>query len=608
MCGITGWIDWEEDLTSHRATIEGMAGTLAHRGPDAHGCWLSPRAALAHYRLFVIDPQGGKQPMIYQNQHQTYALTYNGEIYNFRELRSELEPLGHTFHTHSDTEVLLHAYIEWGEDCVRRLNGIFAFGLWDEQRQQLLLARDHLGVKPLFYAQHGTSMLFGSELKALLAHPYVKAEVDVEGMASVFAFRRTPGSGVFRNVYELRPGHMATFTRERLRLSRYWSLRSAPHTDDLQTTVEKLRALLLDTVQRQLIADVPVVTMISGGLDSSSLTALTAREFQREGKELHTYAIDFVNSDQHFRSSIFQPSLDAPWAKRVAEHVGSRHHIVMIDTPELIEQLLAPMRAHDLPAMGNVETSLYLLCKAMKEDATVAISGESADEVFGGYPWFHNEDALNAPIFPWLAMVGSANVNRQAMASWLSTELDQWANPFEYLTRAYQQSLAEVPHLAGEDAKAARIREVFYLNLTNYLPQLLDRKDRMSMLTGFEARVPFCDYRLVEYAWNIPWEMKTVGNIEKGILRRAMSGILPDDVLHRRKSGYPLTRNPTYEEELRKWVLQIVNDANAPVLPFVNVNLFRLAAEGKVPLPPLLHERVIQINAWLQEYRVSIVQ
>jgi asparagine synthase (glutamine-hydrolysing) len=611
MCGIAGWIDWEKDLVHQGSMIDRMADTICHRGPDAEGRWLSSRAALAHRRLFVIDPQGGKQPMSYQENDVSYALTYNGEIYNFRELRSELESRGHTFHTRSDTEVLLHAYAEWGEDCVHHLNGIFAFGLWDEQKQQLMLARDHLGVKPLFYAQRGSAVLFGSELKVLLAHPAVKAEIDSEGLAAIFGFRRAPGSGVFRNVYELRPGHIALFTRDQTQVKRYWALHSAPHGDDLATTAGKIRALLEDIVKRQLISDVPVVTMLSGGLDSSALTALTAREFKGEGKELHTYSIDFVDSAQYFQGNPMRPSLDTPWVQRMAEYVGSKHHTIVVDTPELVENMLIPMRAHDLPTIGQIETSLYLLCKAMKQDATVGISGESADEVFGGYPWFANEAAINAPTFPWFAMLSSEGA-RRGMASWLSPEVAEKARPLEYMQRIYQEALAEVPRLPGEDPRSARMREVFYLSLNHFLPMLLDRKDRMSMAVGFEVRVPFCDYRLVEYVWNVPWEMKRAGNIEKGILREAMAGILPDDVRTRRKSAYPSSQNPSYQQAMNRWTLEILNDPNAPILPFVNVDVLRHIAEGKVTLPgeaiSFFAERVIQINAWLQEYGVSVVQ
>jgi asparagine synthase (glutamine-hydrolysing) len=593
MCGIAGWVDWEEDLTHHRSTLERMADTLGRRGPDAQGCWISPRSALAHRRLIVIDPAGGKQPMIYQENGYTYALTYNGEIYNFRELRRELERQGHAFRTQSDTEVLLHAYIEWGEDCVHHLNGIFAFGLWDEQKQQLLLARDHLGVKPLFYAQRGSAILFGSELKALLAHPAVKTEIDATGLAEIFGFRRAPGSGIFRDVHELRPGHIATFTRERTRVTRYWMLRSVPHTDDVETTAEKIRALLEDTVHRQLIADMPVVAMLSGGLDSSALASLTAREFKREGKILDTYSVDFVDSAQNFHGNALRPSLDAPYVKQVAEYIGSNQHTIVVNTPELRENMLVPMRSYDLPASGEMDTSLYLLCKAMKEHATVAISGESADEVFGGYPWFRDEAAVNASTFPWLSMMESLG-GRMAVP-WLSPEMEQRANPYVYMNRLYREGLAEVPRLEEEDPKNARMREVFYLSLIHFLPMLLDRKDRMSMATGFEVRVPFCDYRLVEYVWNIPWEMKTVGDIEKGILRKAMTGALPEDVRMRRKSAYPSAQNPAYERETYQWAMHILDDANSPIQPFINANAIRSIAEREEPLPPL---RLLALRQW----------
>lgn len=616
MCGITGWIDWEEDLTQQGALMRQMADTLNHRGPDAQGQWLTPHAALAHRRLEVIDPRGGAQPMVYQLAERTYAITYNGEIYNFREIRRELETRGHTFHTLSDTEVLLHAYVEWGIECINHLNGIFAFGLWDEQQQRLLLARDHMGVKPLYYAQRGSALLFGSELKALLAHPKVKAEINAQGLAELFSFRHTPGSGVYRDVHELRPAHLAIYDRNGLHISRYWSLRSTPHTDTVQATAEHIRALLQDTVQHQLIADVPLVAMLSGGLDSSALTSMAAREFQLEGKQLHTYSIDFADSAEHFQESSIRPSLDAPWVKKVSAYAGTAHHTLTVDTPELIENLLVPMHAFDLPLMGQMATSLYLLFKEMKRDAKVALSGESADEVFGGYPWFHSAAAFNAPTFPWIAAMADEMSRSQSsggtdMMAWLSDHLRQIIDPATHLTQQYQTALAEVPRLEGEDAREARMREIFYMNLTYFLPMLLDRKDLMSMATGFEVRVPFCDYRLVEYVWNIPWDIKNTGNIEKGILREALTGILPDDARKRRKSAYPSSQNPTYLNALREWTLHIINDANAPVQPLINLQVMRALAEDKVPglhgeAATYLFERIIQTNAWLKEYQVTI--
>ncbi|GHO85821.1 asparagine synthase (glutamine-hydrolyzing) [Dictyobacter formicarum] len=613
MCGITGWIDWEEDVTRQSAVIEAMAATLRYRGPDAKGIWLSPRAAFAHRRLMVIDPAGGAQPMVYTSGSRTYAITYNGEIYNFRELRSELESRGHTFGTKSDTEVILHAYVEWGEEFTRHLNGIFAFGLWDEQRQRLLLARDHLGVKPLFYAQRGSAVIFGSELKALFAHPRVQPEIDRDGIADIFGAGviHTPGFGYFHDVHEVRPGYQLVFERERTRASQYWSLRSAPHPDDLETTAQRIRALLKDTVKRQLIADVPVVSMLSGGLDSSGLTALAASEFRSEGKQLNTYSIDFVDSAAYFTGNDMRPSLDGPWVTRVSEHAMTRHHTVTVDTPELLENLLVPLYAHDVPTMGQIETSLYLIFKAMKEQATVALSGESADEVFGGYPWYYYDEVLTTNTFPWLTMFGR-NGSMRSLPSLLSNDVMRQANPQEYIARRYQEALAEVPRLEGEDAEAAKRREIMYMGLTRWLPILLDRKDRMSMAVGFEVRVPFCDYRLVDYVWNIPWQMKTIDNIEKGILRRAFQDTLPDDARMRRKSAYPSTQHPSYIKGVCDWALQIINDPNAAVRPYINVDTYRAFADKNNPvlsqdfaIGPL--ERLIQLETWLKEYHIKFI-
>jgi asparagine synthase (glutamine-hydrolysing) len=410
----------------------------------------------------------------------------------------------------------------------------------------------------------------------------------------------------------VRAGYLLLCDRESLRPVRYWSLRSAPHVDDVETTAQHIRMLLEDTVRRQLIADVPVVTMLSGGLDSSGLTALAGREFQREGKRLQSYSVDFVDSAPHFEESVLRPHLDAPWVQRMAEHVGTQHHTVMIDVPELLENLLVPMRAHDFPNMGQTGTSLYLMCKAMKQEATVALSGESADEVFGGYPWFHDPVALSRPTFPWLVAISPSA--ERSLFIWLSEDMHQKIQPEAYLERTYQEALAEVPRLEGEGGLAARMREVLYLNQTRLLPVLLDRKDRMSMATGMEVRVPFCDYRLVEYVWNIPWEMKRDGDIEKGILRRALTGILPDDVRMRRKSAYPASHNPAYARAIQDWTMQIITDPNAPVRPLVNLPVVQLMASGNLPampgvpsdIPITYLERIIQTNSWLQEYHVRI--
>lgn len=610
MCGIAGLIDWQEDLRSQKAIIETMIGSLSHRGPDAHNTWISSRAALAHHRLAVVDPEAGKQPMIYEEGEQTIVIVFNGEIYNFQELRSELSVRGHSFRTSSDTEVLLHSFLEWGEDCTCHLNGIFAFAIWDEVKQQLLLARDHLGAKPLFYTERGSTMLYGSEIKALLSHPRVEAEVDAEGLAEIFSGVpiRTPGSVVYSNIQEVRPGEQIVFTRENKRVTTYWSLCSRPHTDDLGTTTERIRALLNDIVKRQLVTDLPIVAMLSGTLDSSGLVALAAREFQRDRKPLDTYSIDFVESETHFSRSSKLVNSDEPWVKRMSEYIGTQHRTITVDTAELVENMLAPMYGHDLPSFfGQMDTSLYLHSKAMRRDgATVAVSGDAADEIFGGHEWFFNADAHNAAMFPWQASFGHQT------PPWWSSEVSQKLRPQEYLARRYQEARAEVPVLAGEDTLNAKMREVSHINLTRFLPILLDRVDRMSMAVGLEVRTPFCDYRLMEYVWNIPWEMKTVGGMEKGLLRRAFADVLPSDVRPCKPNLHPISHHTQYQRNVSKWLMQILDDPNAPIRPFLNISTARALAAGYLlDLPGSLRvspmEQIIKINAWLQEYQVRIV-
>ncbi|MBH8605145.1 asparagine synthase (glutamine-hydrolyzing) [Thermoactinomyces sp. CICC 10522] len=606
MCGITGWIDWKRDLSNERPVLQKMADAIRHRGPDAEGFWLSPRAALAHRRLIVIDPVGGAQPMLYRTGENTVALTYNGEIYNFRELREELETLGHTFQTKSDTEVLLHAYLEWGEDCIRRLNGIFAFAIWDERTQKLFLGRDHLGVKPLFYAQRDGMVLFASELKALLAHPEIRPEVDADGLAEIFALgpMRTPGVGVFRGIKEVRAGHAVSITEEQTRVTQYWQLKSKPFTDDVETAIDYIRHLLEDTVKRQLISDMPVVSMLSGGLDSSGLTAIAAKEFRESGKTLHTYSIDFVGSDQHFQKDLLHVSLDAPYVQMVSDFVHSRHHSIVLSHLDLIDHLSIPTRARDLPGIGEMEASLYLLFREMKKEATVSLSGESADEVFSGYPWFHQEAFLNSGTFPW-------NQSIAFFAEVLNEDAKAKIKPQEYRQARYEEALNEFDRLDGESEIAAKQREMSYLFITRFLPFMLDRKDRMSMYTGFEVRVPFCDYRLVEYLWNMPWQVKSIGEIEKGILRRALKGYLPEEVRWRKKSAYPTAQDPTYYRSVREWMKEVLNDPNAPILPLINKQLVDDIVEHKFSEAPFevgkMMEYLVQVNFWLQEYRITLV-
>lgn len=613
MCGIAGWVNLRNNISGQAAIVKAMADTLSNRGPDAEGMWTSAHAIFGHRRLTVVDPAGGSQPMIRQQGCRSYIIIYNGELYNTLDLRRELETKGHTFSSNSDTEVLLISYMEWGPECVEHLNGIFAFGIWSEKDESLFLARDRFGVKPLFYTIKEDSVIFASELKAILAHPLVRAQADNEGLAEIFSLgpARTPGHGVFKDIYEVKPSCSLLYTHAGIQHKKYWSLESMPHTDSLEQTVEAVRSLVLDAIRRQLVADVPVCTFLSGGLDSSAISAVAANAFrERDNAPLHTYSIDYVDNDKYFRPSSFQPNSDAPWILRMSSEFRTSHHNIVIDTPQLTDSLTDAVRARDLPGMADIDSSLLLFCREVKKGATVALSGECADEVFGGYPWFHREDMLSADTFPWSLSVGERT---RVMSPLLLDMIDAEG----YISRRYRETLEEVPRLPGENALEARRREMFYLNLTWFMPTLLDRKDRMSMAAGLEVRVPYCDHRLVQYVWNIPWEMKNLGGREKGLLRKALEGILPDDVLYRKKSPYPKTHNPSYEALTARLLLDVLNDPSSPIIPLVNrKKLISMASGssdygkpwfGQLMATPQLYAYLIQVNYWLKEYKVSIL-
>ncbi|MGM1050235.1 MAG: asparagine synthase (glutamine-hydrolyzing) [Bacillota bacterium] len=613
MCGITGFIQWSGDLTQDSELLVRMTDSIAHRGPDGSGTWISNPCAFGHRRLSVIDPENGAQPMIIHQEEEVYAIVYNGELYNAAELKDELIRRGHRFNTKCDTEVLLVSYIEWGPDCLDRLNGIFAFAIWDSVREQVFLARDRVGVKPLFYSYIDGTLIFGSEPKALLQHPKVEPVVGPDGLAEVFIVgpARTPGHGVYRNVSELKPGQAMVFNRGGLRTYTYWKLTSRPHEDNVEQTAAHLRDLLYDTVERQLISDVPVCSLLSGGLDSSALSAIAVEYYKQTGQgQIHTYSVDYVDNDRHFQSHSFQPGADAPWIKRMHEELETKHHWIEFDTPELVEALDVSTQKRDLPGMADVDASLLLFCREIKKGATVAISGEAADEIFGGYPWFHREEMLNAGTFPW-------SVAPDMRAGLLSPEIREWIRPLEYLSDRYSDAVAEVPTLAEESGQESKMRIMSYLNITRFMPTLLDRKDRMSMGVGLEVRVPYTDHRLIDYVWNIPWSIKATGNREKGILRKALEGVLPEDVLYRKKSPYPKTHNPNYLTAVKQQVLSILDEPSSPILPLVDIAKIRELASspdassnlpwfGQLMSGPQLFAYLAQVNYWLKEYNVAI--
>lgn len=612
MCGIAGWVDFKKDISNNSRIFDAMSETLERRGPDDAGTYISRNAVLLHRRLAVVDIENGKQPMYKSYAKNEYITVYNGELYNTEDIRAELSELGYKFTGHSDTEVLLTAYIEWKEKCVDKLNGIFAFAVFDKKKQSLFAARDRAGVKPFFFHKYDGGLIFGSEIKTLLAHPDVKPRVNRLGLGEIFLIGpgRTPGASAFEEINELKPGECLTFDKNGFKIKKYWALKAAEHIDSFEETAEKIRLLLKDSIKRQLVSDVPLCCFLSGGLDSSIISATAAEKYREEGEVLTTYSVDYTDNAKYFKANSFQPNSDDYYIDIMKDAIGSRHRKVILDNDDVASALYDATLARDLPGMADVDSSLLLFCREVKKTHTVAVSGECADEIFGGYPWYLNPDVLFADDFPW-----SGNTNLKAKL--ISKELLNF-DPVDYVYGRYLDTIKAAPKTGEESPIDSRIKEVTMLNLNWFMQTLLDRKDRMSMYSGLEVRVPFCDHRIIEYAYNIPWEIKAYKGREKGLLRKAFEELLPDEIIKRKKSPYPKSHHPRYIERVRQNVKELLNTPSAPIWEIANKetvkNLLETeAAEytrpwyGQLMNFPQIMAYIYAINVWLDKYGVDIV-
>ncbi|MBR0414240.1 MAG: asparagine synthase (glutamine-hydrolyzing) [Clostridia bacterium] len=609
MCSIAGEVSFSYDLKDRMDIYRAMGESLQRRGPDDRGVYLKKDVCLIHNRLAVIDPQKGKQPMkvFYENSH--YIICYNGEIYNTEEVRRELEEGGFAFHTTSDTEVVLKAYIGFGEACVEKLNGIFAFAIWNENKKELFLARDRIGVKPLFYGLNKGGIVFASEIKALLCHPDFEPIITEKSIAEIMLIGpgRTQKNGIFKNIYELPPATCAVFNEYGLRSKKYWSLQAKEHKESLEDTIAHTRFLVTDAIRRQLVSDVPLGTFLSGGLDSSLISSVANRYFEEQGKVLTTFSVDYRDNDKHFTASKFQPNSDNAYIEIMARFLGGDNRRIVLDTEQLTEALFAAVNARDLPGMADIDASMLLLCAAAKENATVVLSGECADEVFGGYPWYRDKTIRERYGFPWAQSTAYR-------ASFLIEPYRSSMDAAEYVNAKYEATLKTVSRLEGEDATNARMREMMKLNLDWFMQTLLDRKDRMSMYSGLEVRVPFCDYRLVEYLYNVPWEYKDYNGYEKGLLRKAVEGYLPEQVLWRKKSPYPKTHNPNYLAAVSRKLQAILDEGTSPMFAFVDKKVLEDLLHSNNPVPwygqlmttPQTIAYFLQIDYWMRTYKVKI--
>lgn len=619
MCGIAGFynhhINFTSDTNRYTHILNNMKEFLNHRGPDDNGTFISEKCCLAHTRLAIIDPEKGIQPMSLCDGN--FTIIYNGEVYNIPELKDNLILHGHTFYTTSDTEVLLHSFLEYGPDFIENVNGIFAIAIYDRPHDTLYLFRDHMGVKPLYYSIVGNSIykdtvVFASEMKALFKFPFLKPVINRESFCEVFGLgpAKSYGKGVFAGVKEVLPGEYISINKYGLKSTTYWRLKSKPHYDSYEETIEKTCFLVEDSIKRQMVSDVPICTFLSGGLDSSLVSSICAGELKQKGQSLNTFSFDFKDNSRYFSPTSFQPSEDRPYVEEMVNYIGSSHHYLECTSTEQADLLYDSVISRDLPTMADVDSSLLYFCSIVKDYNKVVLTGECADEVFGGYPWFHKEEFLTPKNgTETFCFMPSLDPRKEL----LRADFLNWLNLDEYVSNAYEQSVREINILPEDNEIEASRRKVSYINLRWFMQTLLDRMDRTSMYNGLEARVPFADYRLVEYVFNVPWSMKADKGVVKNLLRQVAKTHLPDNVLYRKKSPYPKTYNPEYERLLSERLKDIIYDASSPLhfcvdkdklLAFVNNSKdYGKPWYGQLMAGPQMMAYLIQVNHWLQRYQ-----
>ena len=548
MCGIAGILKREALSRQDRGILTQMSRALVHRGPDGHGSFVSGPIGLTHRRLSVIDIAGGGQPMI--DPRSKHALVFNGEIYNFRELRTELESEGHTFVTRSDTEVLLRLGTANSLDWVSRLNGMFAFGLWAEGDRRLVLGRDRLGIKPLFYAALDHALVFASEIKALLQHPDVARSANIERVPEYLAFRSLAGSEtMFKGIHKIPPGHVITVSQQDLaiRSRTFWS-RPSPDPVPVERPARDVRADLKSTLQRaverQLISDVPVGVYLSGGVDSSLIT--TFIRSSRRDNPLHTFSVAFDESEYD----------ESRYATSVAARVGATHHLHRVTERDYVDQLQRTVVQLDEPMNHAHTVHLELLSRFAKSHVTVALTGEGADELFGGYPRLHIP--LLAKRLAWLPTVVADGVRSVAHSAGYrrvvkllesgGSERDGVVHGARFVPRhdfdrlypagsAYSTPREQVYDQLSQ-AGLSGVARILAFDQQTYLPSLLSRLDSASMAAAVECRVPFLDNEMIDFSLTVPANLKIAGRENKIVLKQVAAQVLPPDVVYRRKNGF----------------------------------------------------------------------
>lgn len=613
MCGICGIINLNEKPVEGRTLIQ-MRDTVIHRGPDDAGIFIDNNVGLGHRRLSIIDIEGSHQPM--SNEDGTVWITYNGEIYNYKELREFLIKKGHKFKTKGDTEVLIHLYEEYGENMVEKLNGMFSFAVWDKKRERLILARDRVGIKPLYYYYKGGNFAFASEIKSLFQHPKISKDIDFDALNLYFAFGYIPQNySIFKDIRKLLPGHMLIYQNGNMRVSRYWNFTTDDELNGNECELlDQLYTLLKESIKLRMVSDVPIGVFLSGGIDSSIIATIMA---SLSSKPIKTFSIGFQEAKYN----------ELPYAREIAKHISSDHHefIVKINAMEILDKI---SQQYDEPFADSSAIPTYCVSKMAKDYVTVVLSGDGGDELFGGYNWyswvksgveFSKRFTLFANI---LGKVGQLLPNGMEGKHYLERlgkdETEQfWRRVFIFEDEARKHLLKK----SLIDDSKLRLPEntlYTYFNSLNtdivkkmewtdfkfYLPEdILSKVDRASMLVSLETRVPFLDHNICEFAFKVPSEFKIRKGIKKYLLKKLAKRILPKDFPLERKQGFSIPLKEWMQKDLAPTVKEVA--FHPTVKTFINTDyVLKILMEhksGKVNNSAKLWS-VLMFGLWVRNY------
>ena len=605
MCSICGEVDFISPSDKRYDTVKKMNSVMKHRGPDDSDIFCDGNVCLGHNRLSVMDIENGHQPMSVVYGNKKYTIVYNGEIYNCDEIRKDIKKRGIELRTNCDTEVVLYSYIIYGNDCPKYLNGIFAFCVYDGER--VFLARDRFGVKPLYYSIKNSTLVFGSEIKSMLENPLISSNVDKHGLWEILYLSPNfvSGKSVFRDILELKPAECMTFEKCGAKKWKYWEIKATPFFKDRDYAIEKTRYLMCDAISRQMASDVPLCVLLSGGLDSSVVSSVGQEYCKEKGMVLDTYSFEYEGNKEAFKNSLFQPEKDDDFALYVADYLGTNHTVLTCQNDVLANELITATGYRDLPGQADIDSSLLYFCREIKKRHTVGLSGECSDEIFGGYPWFYRPEMLYSDFFPWIH-------NPRLRPSLFKDSVSSSDDGYEYIRSIYKKSFEECPILDTDTEEMKTARRASYLSVNYFMTSLLQRKDRMSMASGVEIRVPFADHRIYEFVFNVPWKYKFENGVEKSLLRNSMVGYLPDKILWRKKSPYPKTHNPEYTKAVIKML-----ECRLKKGSYLNEVLDRQKLDevlngsgtwfGQLMSAPQMVAWLIQFDYWMEKYKINLI-